>query len=101
MRQAERQERGGGTQRVQMKGVLPWLVCWACRAGKQDFILPWTPVGPVQNIFFLTVHYFNSIVAIAQQARQAAVLGRLSLSMCLWIQVVRSCIFTVQLLELY
>ncbi len=42
-----------------------------------------------------------SIVAIVQQARQAAVLGRLSLCMCLWRQVVRSCFFIVQLLDLY
>jgi hypothetical protein len=40
-------------------------------------------LGPVQIIFFLTVHSFNSFVPIAQQARQAAVLGRLSVSMCL------------------
>ena len=83
------------------KRVLPWLVFWDCRAGKQDFVLPWTLVGPVQNIFSLTVHYFNSIVAIAQQARQAAVLGPLPLSRCLWRQVVRSCVFIAQLLELY
>ncbi len=38
-------------------------------------------VGPVQNIFFLILHYFNSFVPIGQQAGQAAVLGRLSLSM--------------------
>jgi|688.fasta_scaffold452096_1 hypothetical protein len=25
------------TQRVQMKGVLPWVVCWALRAGTGDF----------------------------------------------------------------
>ncbi len=25
------------TQREQMKGVLSWLVCWACRAGTRDF----------------------------------------------------------------
>jgi hypothetical protein len=40
-------------------------------------------VGPVQNIFFLSVHCFNYFVPIAEQAGQAAVLGRLSLSMCL------------------
>jgi hypothetical protein len=45
-----------------------------------------TLVGPVQNTYFLTVHYFNSFVPIAQQAGQAAVLGCLSLSMCLWEQ---------------
>jgi hypothetical protein len=37
------------------------------------------PVGPVQNIFFLTEHYFHSFVPMPQQAGQAAVLGRLSL----------------------
>jgi hypothetical protein len=31
---------------------------------------------PVQNIFFLTEHYFNSCVPIALQTGQAAVLGR-------------------------
>jgi hypothetical protein len=35
---------------------------------------------PSTNIYFLTVHYFNSFVPIAQQSGQAAVLGRLSLS---------------------
>ena len=53
----ERLERGGpcwllklrwmGTHRVQMKGVLLWLVCWVCR--------------PSTNFFFLTVHYCISI----------------------------------------
>jgi hypothetical protein len=38
---------------------------------------------PVQNIFFLAVRYSHSFVPIAQQAGQADVLGRLSLSMCL------------------
>ncbi len=28
-----------GTQRVQMKGVVPWLVHWPCRAGTIDFCL--------------------------------------------------------------
>jgi hypothetical protein len=57
-------------------------------------------VVPIQEIFFLplllysrpstkyffrlTVHYFNAFVPIAQQARQAAVLGRLSLNMRLY-----------------
>jgi hypothetical protein len=38
-------------------------------------------VGPVENIFFLPIHYFNTIVPIAQKAGQASVLGTLSLSM--------------------
>jgi hypothetical protein len=66
-----------GTQRVQMKGVLPWLVRWACRAGTRDFCPAFAaPVCPVQNIFFLTVHYFNFFVPIALQAGQAALLAR-------------------------
>jgi hypothetical protein len=38
---------------------------------------------PVQNFFFLPIQYFNFFVSIDQQARQAALLGRLSLSMFL------------------
>ncbi len=72
-----------GTQRVQMKGVLLWLVCWACRASTKDFCS--ALAAPVQ-FFFLTVQctLFHSFFSIAQQAGQASVLGRLSLSMCLW-----------------
>jgi hypothetical protein len=41
---------------------------------------------PSTKYFFLTVlvHFFTSFVPIAQQAGQAAVLGRLSCNMCLW-----------------
>jgi hypothetical protein len=63
-----------------MKGILPWLAYWACRAGTRDFCSVLAALaGPVQNIFFLTIHFLNSFVPIAQQAGQAAVLGRLSL----------------------
>ncbi len=75
-----------GTQRVQMTGVLSWLVRWACRAGTRDFCPALAAlVDPVQNMCFLTVHYFNSFVPIAQQSGQAVVLGRLSLIMCVWV----------------
>ncbi len=60
----ERLERGGpywqlklrwmGTQRIQMKDVLPLMVRWAfvlCLAA---------PVGPVQNIFYLAINYTPS-----------------------------------------
>ncbi len=60
-----------GTQRVQIKvSFLGWFL--GLVVPEQDiFVLP----------FFLTSHYFNSFVPIiAQQAGQAAVLGRLSLS---------------------
>ncbi len=45
-----------GAQRVQ----------WACRAGKGNFGPALAAlVGPVQPIFFLTIHYFNPFVPIA------------------------------------
>jgi hypothetical protein len=73
------------TQRGQMKGgVYSWLVLWACRADTRDFSSAFAAlVGPVQNMFFITIHYYNSFVPIGQQAGQAAVLGRLSISVCL------------------
>ncbi len=40
-------------------------------------------VGLGQNIFSLTVYYFNSFVPIAQQAGQAVLLGRLDVSLVL------------------
>jgi hypothetical protein len=62
-----------------MKGVLSWLI-------RCDFMFCLGCSGrpAVQNIFVLTIHYLYSFVPIAQQAGQAAVLGRLTLSMCLW-----------------
>ncbi len=49
-----------GAQRVQMKGVLPWLVRWTCRTGTRDFCPALAAlVGPVENIYFLIIHYFN------------------------------------------
>jgi hypothetical protein len=73
-----------GTQRVLMKGVLPWLVRRACRAGTRDFYPVLAAlVGQVQKYFFITIHYFTSFVPIAQQAGQAALLGHPSLNMCL------------------
>ncbi len=66
-----------------MKGVLPWLNCWTCCADKRDFYSALAAlVGPVQNIIFLAIYYFDPFVPIAQQPVQAAVLGRLSLSVC-------------------
>ncbi len=76
-----------GTQRVQTKGVLPWLVRWACRAGTREFCSALAAlVGPVQNVIFLTVHYSISIpLSIAQEVGQAVVLGGMSLGICLWL----------------
>jgi hypothetical protein len=52
-----------GTQRVQIKGILPWLVCWARLAGTRDFYPALAAlVSTVQHIFSLTFHYFNFYV---------------------------------------
>ena len=54
-----------GTQRVQIKGVLPWLVHWARRAITRDFYPAFASlVSSVQNLFLLTVHHFNLCVPI-------------------------------------
>jgi hypothetical protein len=67
-----------------MKGVLRR----ASRAGTRDFRPALAAlVGPVQDIIFLTVHYFTSSVPIAQQAGQAVVHRHLSLNMCLWLSL--------------
>jgi hypothetical protein len=51
-----------GTQRVQIKRVLPWLVRWACRAGTRDFSPALAALeSPVQNTFSHAVHYFNPL----------------------------------------
>jgi hypothetical protein len=58
--------------------------CWVHHAVTRDFCPAFSAlVGPVQNIFILTVHCFNPFVLIAQQAGQAVVQGRLSLNVFL------------------
>jgi hypothetical protein len=51
-----------GTQGVYMNGSLPWLDCWVHLAGTRDFCPSLAAlVGPVQNIYFLTIsHSFNA-----------------------------------------
>ncbi len=66
-----------------MKGGLDRGACRACTRDVCSALA--TQVGSGQNIFFLTVHYFYYFVPYAQQAGQAAVLGHLSLSVCLWV----------------
>jgi hypothetical protein len=71
-----------------MKGVLPWSVRCNRRTGTRDC---WpalaAQVGPVQNIFVLTVHYFTSFAPTAQEAGQAVVPGRLSLCVSEYVPV--------------
>jgi hypothetical protein len=54
------------------------LSCWY----KRLFVLPWPSTN--QKIF-RTIYYFNYFVPIAQKVGQAAVVGRLSQSVYLWI----------------
>jgi len=56
------------------------VVCWACRASTRDFCSALAAIVGQNKMFFITVYYFNSFVPIAQQAGQAAVLGRPSLT---------------------
>ncbi len=74
-----------------MKGVLPWLDRWACRACTRDFCSSLAALaGPVQSTFSLTVHYFSSFVPIAQRAGRAVMQARLSLDVCLWDKLIAS-----------
>jgi hypothetical protein len=56
-----------------MKGVLPWLYRWARRAGTRDFC-------PALAALVSTVLHLSPSV----------VLQRLSLNMCLWLQLLRN-----------
>jgi hypothetical protein len=81
-----------------MKGDLHWLVHWAmaCSAGTRDFCSDLAAlvnpdfcsdlaaqVNIVQNVFSPLYTISMPLFLTAQQARQAAVLGRLSISGCL------------------
>jgi hypothetical protein len=52
-----------------MKGyILGWFV-WFSLAGIRDFCPALAAlVGPIQNIYFLTIHYFTLFVPIARPA---------------------------------
>jgi hypothetical protein len=64
-----------GTLGVHRKGVLPWLLCWARHASTLELCPDLAQlVSTVQNIIFLTSHFFLLLVP-----GQAVVLGRLSL----------------------
>jgi hypothetical protein len=71
-----------------MKGVLLWLGFVGLDVPvKEIFVQPFgcsSRPNSKYNIFFLTKHYFNAFDPVAQQAGQTAVLGCMSLSMCLW-----------------
>ncbi len=72
-----------GTQRVQIKGVLPWLPGWACRASTRDFCSAWAALVGRKKKISSHRTLFQFLYPFAQQAGQAVLPGRLSLSMCL------------------
>jgi hypothetical protein len=78
-REGLKKVRQTGTQRGQMKGVLSWLVPAGTRGYCSDLA---ALVGPVQNIFS-SPYTFQFLCPHRPVAGQAAVLGRLSLSVCL------------------
>jgi hypothetical protein len=63
-----------GTEGVQMKVVLSWLV-----AMQEIFVLPWLLFLAQYKTFFPNRTLFQFIRSLSQQAGQAVVLGRLSL----------------------
>ncbi len=65
-----------------------WLDCWAFRAMVQEmFFLPWLLLSAKYKIvFFSRYHISINLSPFDQQARQAVVLGRLSLNMCRWLK---------------
>ncbi len=68
------------TVETEANGDPSWLARWACCASTRDFCPAFASlVGPEQNIFLLTGHYFTWFFPIAQQARQAVVPHHLSL----------------------
>ncbi len=66
-----------------MQGVLSWLVRWACRAGTNYFYSALAALVDQVQIFFPSPYTISIPVPNSQNAGQAVVLGRLSLSMFL------------------
>jgi hypothetical protein len=69
-----------------MKGVLSWSVGLSLCAGTSDFCPALVAVtSPVQNMFFLTVHYISvRLLPLPSKLGRHPVLGHLSLNVCLW-----------------
>ena len=69
---------------MKMGSFLGWFVGLVVLV--QDiFVLPWLLLLVQYKICFPHCTLFQFFVLIGQQAGQAAELGRLSLSMCLWV----------------
>ncbi len=70
-----------GTQRVHMKGVLPWLVGWARRSGTRSYCpASAATVSAVQNIF-IYIYFFLTAAASWAGSRAASPFSQY---MCLW-----------------
>jgi hypothetical protein len=61
----------------------------SCRCKRFLFYLSCSSQSSIKY-FSHTVHYFNSLVPHRQEAGQSAMLGHLSLGMCLWLDPGRS-----------
>jgi hypothetical protein len=73
----------GDSKSTNERGSFLSLVLWACRAGTRDFCSALAALaGQVHNISFLTVHFFNSVVPIAQQAGQPVACSVACLLVC-------------------
>ncbi len=67
----ETEVNGDSKSTTERSPSLVCLVSFAGRAGTQEFCSALAAlVSSVENICFLTVHYFNSFVPIAQQTRR-------------------------------
>ncbi len=74
-----------GIKEYKWKGFFLGCLVGLVMPVQEIFCFAWAALVNLIKIFlFSPVHYFNSFVPIAQQAGQAVVPGRLSLSMCLW-----------------
>ncbi len=105
----ERLERGGpcwlvetgvnGDSNNTNERVVYWLVRWACHAGTRDFCHALAAlVGPLQNIFFLTVDYLNSFVLIASMlCRQSCWVAFLSVRLSGFLLIMHTLLFSLGL----
>ncbi len=77
-----------GTQRVEMKGIFPWLIRWLLHAFTR--FLSRFGCSAQNKIYFnfpqyrRTLFQFMCPSPIAHQLGQAVVQGRLSMNVCLW-----------------
>ena len=77
-------EVNGDSRSTNERGPSLVLRCVRCTGTRDVCPALVAVVGPVRNMYFLTVQHFSSFVPFSRQAGQAVVLGHLSLNVCLW-----------------